>query len=362
MITNKQTNKRTKEIIMKRKQQDDDELGSSSKKQKHISKLRSHLTLPDTCTSDEAYEQFFDTCANYLLNEAVLYVNNEFKCRIAEVEFYVYEEKSSDSLYAHTDPFCHKYFIELTPCQWYFMRAGNADTSDYKGGSYKGFNVTFGKEGVYAGALVRSIVTPDKGFIEGPSKTVDYILNHCSVSSIKELVDNKFNGELDLEKNENVVCFKDRSYFDDSDLELNQLFNTGKENIIQCARVGLTLKKLKSIKNRTIQEQYLDYLIRPYRYCLYPHENKKFKLALVCALFIKYSDQELIIDKIAQELNVSNKCVQSYYKSYLVGVNKKKNLTDDSEKGFSYLKKRFFGKSLSISENCELYGYLSTHA
>lgn len=117
-----------------------------------------------------------------LINRTELIINSR-PHRIVEVEFYLY---SND----HSDPFCHQNAQQLSNDQWYFHRAGKNITSSYKGGTYKGLDITFGGKGAYGGILIRSIQDLSQGaIVEGPCKVVDHILEVCSIATIDRLVD-----------------------------------------------------------------------------------------------------------------------------------------------------------------------------
>jgi hypothetical protein len=79
----------------------------------------------------------------------------------------------------------------LTQNQWYFHRAGKHPNSKYKGGTYKGLDLTFGNPNQYGGILIRAIQSiTDQRVIDGPSKVVDEILRLTGVNRIEELVKN----------------------------------------------------------------------------------------------------------------------------------------------------------------------------
>lgn len=123
---------------------------------------------------------------------------------------------------------------------------------NYKAGSYKGLDLSFGRPGkAIGGILIRSIMqvsvsksskicTVEKSagkdaFIEGPCLCVDRILKQTGAADIKSLV-----ATADF----NLSAFDQKSNF--------HILCTGvvmvKRDIESCARVGLTLKKLDANK------------------------------------------------------------------------------------------------------------------
>jgi len=85
-------------------------------------------------------------------------------CRIAEVELYLEPDP-----YTHRDP--HQI---ATSGKWYFHRQAG---KGYKGGTFKGVDLTCGPAGVAGGILIRAIIDGRTGdLIEGPCKVVEALL------------------------------------------------------------------------------------------------------------------------------------------------------------------------------------------
>lgn len=307
----------------------------SAKKAKTISKIEEAFTVPASCSSEQDYQRFFDTLAHFMFHEMILSLNHSQNlCRVAEVEFYVAHKD------VHYDPFCHRSPEELLPAQWYFHRAGKNNDAGYKGGSYKGADITFGKHQVFAGSLIRAVVTEGGDYLEGPSRCVDYFLEKINVPSLNDLVFDKFNKELHVEKNP-YLTVKHKSEFDESRLQTMFQVNKGVTSR-QGARVGLSLKKLKTANDNQLHTHFM---MRPYRYCLLPHRVKKNKWSLACQLFAA----NLSVDVVSTELKLAKKVCEGYMKSFTKG-----RTTDDKQKQIV----KFFGKKLSTAEHCELAGIL----
>src|SRR4030043_2151617 len=113
------------------------------------------------------------------MSEYTLVVGDE-KFYLAELEFYLNCEH-------HPDIFAHSNEDQMTTNEWYFHRMGKK----YRGGNYKGLDITFSKEG-YGGILIRAIKNVNTGeYIDGPCKVVDKILDITKNSSIQNLVDHE---------------------------------------------------------------------------------------------------------------------------------------------------------------------------
>src|SRR5207253_817144 len=92
------------------------------------------------------------------------------------IEFYFRSDE-------HPDPFVHGFPIQHRKGRWYFHRVGRG----YRGGSYKGLDLTFGDPHSLGGILFRAAET-EKGFrIQGPSKLVDFVLAATKSKTVAEL-------------------------------------------------------------------------------------------------------------------------------------------------------------------------------
>ncbi|MEZ4339764.1 MAG: hypothetical protein R3B82_24350 [Sandaracinaceae bacterium] len=119
----------------------------------------------------------------------------------------------------HEDPFAHRHPVQSTPGRWYFHRAG---AGTYRGGSFKGLDLTFGPEGTFGGVLVRT-VSRRGALVSGPSRVVDLLLALAGVDRVAALDDGRDaldpRGALHLRR-----APRD-------------------EAVLRTARVGLTLKR-----------------------------------------------------------------------------------------------------------------------
>ena len=106
-------------------------------------------------------EAGFDKLADYLMNECVLEANNN-EYRIAEIEFYYFNEKDE-----HADIFVHCNECQKKSNVFYFHPAG--------------VDITFGNDSYYGGILIRGIINIKTGkYIIGPNKVAYDELLKCN--------------------------------------------------------------------------------------------------------------------------------------------------------------------------------------
>jgi len=153
------------------------------------------------------------------MNQYLMYIRG-VPHRLTELEFYFCGDK-------HQDVFTHQDELQKTSGNWYFHKSG----SGYKGGSYKGLDITFGQSG-YGGILIRAIETMSGTYIEGPSTCVDQIL---SINRTK-------NGIPEIAEYVDTDTFN-RSVFKKGTLYLEKTDNLEQRAIVAGPRFGLTLKK-----------------------------------------------------------------------------------------------------------------------
>lgn len=97
--------------------------------------------------------------------------------------------------YCPDDPFTHGAPEQKNPhAFWYFHRAGKNADGKYRGGTFKGLDITCGPQGQAGGVLIRSIAEIDAGTLtairvyDGPCVAVNAILAAAGADSIDELV------------------------------------------------------------------------------------------------------------------------------------------------------------------------------
>jgi hypothetical protein len=321
-------------------------------------------------SSDDKFYAWFKCLAEVLLSHTHLLVedrklNRVFRYRILEIEFYCHtnNEDVTDEL-RHEDPFSHKKCIQLnTSGYWYFLTAGSHEDS-YRGGNYKGINLTFGpfesetvtgRKGIYGGILIRSIsristetIDAEKEYqlrkediIEGPSKCVDAILNASGYSSILALV-NEHRG-MNFEKHMNALSPR-------SVIRLGSISDTKSPQyssaIYSSPRIGLPFRDL-------FEESRFRYIFRPYRFV--PEDFLPFlvkgKSTFLCSLLVHY---ELDETKIRQILNISENKLsewQGYFKGP-EGRSKRKKLSHEE----NAVSRMSFPKDPTTKQVLKIYG------
>ena len=112
--------------------------------EQEFASLRSLLAMDpeDVGTTEFEFHRHFDQIATYLFNSVALVVNNRLKYRLVEIEFYLKGGPHQD-MYAH----CNK--DQKTCGEWYFHK----QKEGYKGGTYKGLDITFGAKDVPSSSL-----------------------------------------------------------------------------------------------------------------------------------------------------------------------------------------------------------------
>jgi hypothetical protein len=198
-----------------------------------------------------ASETWFRDIAERLLGSCRLRVAGSIN-RLVEIEFY-FDSKE------HPDPFAHRHPEQATSGRWYFHRIGES----YRGGSFKGFDLTFGDGVAHGGILIRSLETPEGRLVVGPSLCVDYLLATTGSSSVAAL----------------ASAIGGRGAADPgSPLQLiDGPKATTEVTLFRSARVGLSLKR----HNDAIA---VDRLSRPYRFLSEPRRVTKGRAELIAAL------------------------------------------------------------------------------
>jgi len=240
--------------------------------------------------SKELFGNHFEAISNGLMNQYTLFINGE-PHRLAELEFYFCGDK-------HNDTFTHQDDMQSTSGNWYFHKTG----SGYKGGSYKGLDITFGQNG-YGGILIRAIETMDGEYIEGPSLCVDRVI---SMNNSKEISDYVKTDGFNL-----CVWRK-------STLSLQRNDKLDQRTLVSGPRFGLTLTKL--------DDERLYYIMKPYRFVCLPTKVRKGRQNLVLGLHA----QGKSIDQIIKLTGVNRSVITGYINKIEEG--KKKSLEDFKSK------------------------------
>jgi hypothetical protein len=227
--------------------------------------------------------------------------------RLTEVEFYYCND-------AHPDPFSHRQPITLECGRWYFHRSHGA----YRGGSFKGLDLTFGDGHSFSGMLIRSIESPDGVLIDGPSLCVDHLLKQLRAKSVAEL-DRRIGPRTAWEVG--------------NPLRLTGVAVNDPPTIFDSARVGLSLKKAKQ------HPEMPRFVMRPYRFLTEPRRISKGKLHLALALHRQGRNPA----EIREITGCPRVTVERYIKAYEAG---------HAETDFH----PYFGVELLPEQLCRLHG------
>lgn len=254
---------------------------------------------------------WFNRIAELLLNRTRLVVKNR-EHRLVEIEFYYWSP-------AHPDPFAHRDPIQFDIGHWYFHRTHGV----HRGGSFKGFDLTFGNDEASGGVLIRGLEMPDGTLIDGPSLCVDYLLQATGNATV---------AELDRASNQCLAWEYGNPLF------LRQYESKDSQPWIRSPRVGLSLKRVTSHHDCT------RFLMLPYRYVTEPRRTKKGKMHMVLALYA----QGVGVEDIQRRTNCPRRVIERYVADFERGRN---------EADFS----PYFGSDLGPSKLCKLYGVWFTH-
>lgn len=234
--------------------------------------------LTGPANAERAPERWFERIAEQLLRRTSLSIAGE-PHELCEVEFYLHGD-------AHPDPFTHNQAIQRSSGRWYFHRAGES----YRGGTYKGLDITFGPADVFGGILIRSLLTPEGTLINGSSLCVDYLLErtgHADVAGLAAAV-----AEHDVDSRASALHFRP------TPARTTKIWTT--------ARVGLTLKRAADHPSMP------NYILRPYRALTQPRAIKKGRVHLVIAMHQAGES----VEAIAGLTGTPKRTVEAYVSAY----------------------------------------------
>ncbi|MDJ0733350.1 MAG: hypothetical protein QNJ47_04560 [Nostocaceae cyanobacterium] len=269
------------------------------------------LQKPNNLSKIGSTENWFSLIAQELLNNYNLIAKNE-KYRLVEIEFYCYAQE-------HPDVFSHQDKLQQEFGRWYFHRHGGK----YKGGSFKGLDLTFGDTTMYCSILIRTIEKADGSLICGPSLCVDNLLAATESENVSQL-DEKIACRIAWDE-ENIIYLQKTKTENFKNYQNHQIFSS--------ARVGLSLKKAK------LSSTMPWYILRPYRYLREPKLISKGKVYLVLALHY----QGISPEKIHQIIGSPKHSISKYIADFEEGR---------KEDDFS----PYIGIDLNTEKLCKLHG------
>ena len=191
----------------------------------------------------------FIELAKYIMLETHIKTNND-EYRIIEMELYICNDK-------HKDIFTHQHSMQKTMLNWYFHQMSEKSGS-YKGGTFKGLDISCGFDEGYGGILIRAVLNESTNqVIEGPCNVVNELLKSTKSQSISDFV-SKSNANISCINND-LLKLEEKKFID--------------ESIYVAPRIGLSLKG----DNIEEKKQYVD---RKYRYIIFKDKIKKEKKKL----------------------------------------------------------------------------------
>ncbi|MDB5310544.1 MAG: hypothetical protein JWO38_4746 [Gemmataceae bacterium] len=261
---------------------------------------------PPQVTADPHFGPWFAALAGRLLNGVDFLVAGE-PYRFAELEAYYFGE-------GHPDPFTHRDPVQFHSGRWYFHRTAG----EYRGGSFKGVDLTFGDGTAMFGMLVRTVVAPDGTVIDGPSLTVDHLLARTTAGGVAAL----------------DAMIAGRPAWDPaSPLAIRETATPRTAAVLRTARVGLSLKRTGGKPDAP------RYVMRPYRFLTEPRRITKGRLQMVLALHQQGKDAAAIMEL----TGVPKKALDRYVAAFAAGK---------TEPGFA----GYVGKDLGPIDLCRLTG------
>lgn len=266
--------------------------------------------LPEPGADEADHLPAFRRVADLVLNRATWHIGGR-PHRLVEIELYFTGP-------GHEDPFTHGDPIQRTFGVWYFHRQGTT----YKGGTYKGLDIAFGRPDAAAGILLRAVEPLDGAgaLVEGPSSLVDHVLRLTGRGSVAELA-GAFDRSVDAGEEGGSPLY----------LTLDDAHPAA--TVYESARVGLSLKKGADLDRRR-------FLPRPYRFLTEPARIKKGRPYLVVALHEQGHD----VRQIAELTGAQRGQVERYLAGYASGRGR------DPES---------YRRDLTPEELCEMLGALA---
>jgi hypothetical protein len=272
---------------------------------KKIHRLESHKKI----------EAQFNEVANKILNEYILIVKNEgkkSKYRITEIEFYYNDECDKNE---HPDPYTH--YHEKNYREWRFHGSG--------------IDIAIGGDGYYGGILLRGLqnIKHHYDYIDGPLLVSERILNNANSQNEKNDLKKKIKNK-NIFNTDNPLC----------------LIKVKEENIVrniyQAPRVNLTPKRKKL--------EWYKYIVKNYRYLLYPEKTKNGKELLILSM-IKNRNDNIYFSYILKD-TLKN------YKDYYEDGEKIRNKKDEKEEFLKELINEI-NTNFGVPNKCKLYGLLN---
>lgn len=249
--------------------------------------------------NEKNYANKFKIMAEEILNKFELYIKDKIY-NIEEIEIYF---RSSE----HDDVYVHCSDNQLTKGEWYFHKF---KSGAYKGGTYKGLDMTFGDENKkeYGGILIRSI-SSDDDFITGPSNVVTHIMSKIGKDSVSDTVKSLDTMEINNKKNPFHIKY--------------DISKEKTKTVFSGPRVGLSFRSL-------------EYTFIEYRFLTNPHKIPKYRSTIITKLH-------------KDKLDPANICLMTKIKEDTI-----KKYIDEFELG---KKENYTKNDMNVNKINKLYGW-----
>ncbi len=266
---------------------------------------------PGPARPSDIWLNWFDELASELLLRRRFRIGDQVH-RLCEIEFYLDGP-------GHEDPFTHGAALQRSSARWYFHRAGES----YRGGTYKGLDLSFGPDDAHGGILIRSLCGPDGEVVNGSSLCVEHMLTCTGMPDVASL--DAALGSRRVDDNDGLMALEPAP---PADLD---------RAMWQSARVGLTLKRAAQ------HPSMVDYVLRPYRYLTSPRKLGKGRVNLVMDLHAKGMSATEISAISGSPKHTIDKYLAAYEEGRAMGSSRP-----------------LWGKALNNTAICRLHGALAT--
>ena len=276
-----------------------------------VSSILSTLYEPPSLRQTTVHSWFAGMAAA-CLNEWQLLVGGTC-CRMTEVEFYYHGP-------THPDWFTHRDPLQTSCGRWYFHRSG----SGFRGGSFKGLDLTFGDSETHGGMLIRGLELADGSLISGPCLCVNHLMHQLGFTSVAEL-HAATAGSHAAQNNGLLAIGQSETAFE------RPIFNT--------ARVGLSLNRATDA-----QSPLIPFVMRRYRFLTRPDASGKGRPQLILALHIDGHS----VRAIRKTVRSPTRTIEGYIRDFETG----KSLPSLDP---------FLQTNLNTGDLCRLYGHWHEH-
>lgn len=265
------------------------------------------LRRPPDFADGPTAERWFAAIAERLLNRTALVVAG-VPHRLTEVEVYYHGP-------GHEDPFAHRDPVQVHPGRWYFHRTAGV----YRGGSFKGLDLSFGGGAAYAGVLFRGLVAADGHRVDGPSLLVDRLLMLTGCRTVAEL-DRTIGERLAWDESAPVTLADDAPR---------------RTEVLRTARVGLALRRFQPRS----ADPAMRFIFRRYRHLTDPRQTAKGKPHMALALHAAGDTIEAIVARTGASPSAARRYVGWYEEG--------RAEADPAA---------YYGRQWTVAEFCRLHG------